>query len=154
MAELVDALVSGASGSQAWGFESPFRTNSLQRFSLEICGEKTRVSVVKFLQPAAAMKLHAAMLLLFVPTVFAQTTTISMNPATPAPNETLTFTVRSTWPNGCVPRFQSVTGAGSNTIQINAVQTDCSGGCTQVVTPYTIETTPGTRVRLDRSTPW
>jgi hypothetical protein len=90
------------------------------------------------------MKPHAAMLLLFAPTLFAQTTTISMNPATPAPNETLTFTVRSTWPNGCVPRFQSITGAGSNTIQINAVQTDCNAACTQVVTPYTIETTPGT----------
>jgi hypothetical protein len=89
------------------------------------------------------MRLYTAFFLLFAPAVFAQTT-ISTNPATPAPNETFTITVRSSWPNGCPPRFQSVTAGGTNTIQINAVQTDCTGGCTQVVTPYTIESTPGT----------
>jgi hypothetical protein len=43
-----------------------------------------------------------------------------------------------------VPRFQSVTAGGTNTIQINAVQTDCGTTCSQIVTPYTVETTPGT----------
>ena len=89
------------------------------------------------------MKLYTILLLLFAPAVFAQTT-ITMNPATPAPNEAFTISVHSTWPNGCVPRFQSVTATGTTTLQVNAVQTDCSGACSQVVTPYTIETPPGT----------
>jgi len=85
---------------------------------------------------------YAVLFLLIAPSLFAQTT-ITTNPATPAPNETFTFTVRGSWPNGCVPRFQSVTGSGT-TIQINAVQTDCNAVCPQLVTPYSFETTPGT----------
>lgn len=80
--------------------------------------------------------------LLIAPSVFAQTS-ITMAPVTPAPNEMFTFTVRGTWPNGCVPRFQSVTGSGT-TIQINAVQTGCNQACPQIVSSYSFETTPGT----------
>ena len=80
--------------------------------------------------------------LLIAPSLYAQTT-ITLNPVTPAPNEPFTITVRSSWPNGCVPKFQSVTGSGS-TIQIIAVETDCDQVCTQLVTPYSFETTPGT----------
>lgn len=90
------------------------------------------------------MRPATAFFLLFAPAAFAQTTTtITTSPATPAPNETFTFVVRSTWPNGCPPRYQSIANPGGNTIQITAVQTDCTGACTQVVTPYTIESTPG-----------
>ena len=89
------------------------------------------------------MKLLAVISLFFAPAVLAQTTTIAMNPATPAPNEPFTFIVHSTWPNGCVPRFQSVSSPGTNTIQINAVETDCNQVCPQLVTPYTVQSSQG-----------
>jgi len=71
-------------------------------------------------------------------------TTITTTPATPAWGETFTFTVRGTWPNGCVPMFQSVTaGTAPHTIRINATGTDCASICPQIVTPYRFETSPG-----------
>src|SRR5438094_5884888 len=63
-------------------------------------------------------------------------TTITLNPATPAPGELFTFTVRGSWSDSCVPRFQVVTGSG-NTIQINALaNANCTQVCTTAVTPY------------------
>ena len=70
-------------------------------------------------------------------------TVITLNPATPALNETFTLTVRGTWSDGCVPQFQSVGGSGS-TIQINAVANpNCISGCAQALTAYSLTTSPG-----------
>src|SRR5262249_39948767 len=82
---------------------------------------------------------YTLLFLSFVPSLLAQSTTISMNPSTPAPHEPFTFTVHSTWPTGCVPRFQSVTAVGS-TILINTSSTDCNQACTTVITPYNLVT--------------
>ena len=82
--------------------------------------------------------------LLALPLFAQQQTTITTTPATPAWGETFTFTVRGTWPNGCVPKFQSVTaGTTPNTIRINATGQDCASVCPTVVTQYRFETTPG-----------
>src|SRR5205823_2062645 len=68
-------------------------------------------------------------------------TTITVNPATPGPNEAFAFTVRGSWSDGCVPRFNSVTGSGT-TIQIDALANPSCSGCTQAVTPYAFNTVP------------
>ena len=69
-------------------------------------------------------------------------TTITMTPATPAPSETFTLTVRGSWSDSCVPQLQNVMGAGT-TITINALaNADCRRTCTTAVTSYSI-TTPG-----------
>ncbi len=70
-------------------------------------------------------------------------TTITTNPATPAPGQPLTITVRGAWSDGCVPQFQSFTANG-NTLQINAVSNAICGGCTLAVTPYSFITPPAT----------
>jgi hypothetical protein len=85
-----------------------------------------------------------ALSLLALPLLAQQHTTITTTPATPAWGETFTFTVRGTWPNGCAPKFQSVTaGTTPHTIRINATGTDCASVCPQIVTPYRFETSPG-----------
>ncbi|HYS56332.1 MAG TPA: hypothetical protein VER58_21450 [Thermoanaerobaculia bacterium] len=78
------------------------------------------------------------------PQAAAGDTTITLNPATPAPNERFTLTVRGMWSDGCVPQFQSVTGSGT-TIQINAVANpNCISGCTAALTSYSLTTSMGT----------
>jgi len=86
---------------------------------------------------------YAALFLLLAPAAFAQPTIITASPTTPAPNEPFTLTVHGTWPDGCVPKFQSVTQVGS-TVIITATQTDCAQACTQVVTPYSFITASNT----------
>ena len=86
--------------------------------------------------------------LLFVPVAFAiepvglaavGDTTITVNPATPGPAESFAFSVRGSWSDGCVPRFQSVTGSGTS-IQIDAVANPSCSACTLAVTPYAFNT--------------
>ena len=85
-----------------------------------------------------------ALSLLALPLFGQSPTMITTTPATPAWGETFTFTVRGTWANGCVPKFDSVTaGTAANTIRINAKGTDCMSVCPQLVTPYRFDTTPG-----------
>jgi len=67
-------------------------------------------------------------------------TTITMSPVTPAPNEFFTFTVRGSWSDGCTPRYQNITAAGS-TVQINALANANCLACTTAVTPYVFNTT-------------
>jgi hypothetical protein len=70
-------------------------------------------------------------------------TVITMNPATPAPGEPFTFTVRGTWSDGCVPQYQSVTASGGTTLQINALaNANCTSACTTALTPYSLTTPP------------
>ena len=75
--------------------------------------------------------------------LFAQTlpnVSISTQPVTPAWGETFTITVRGTWPDGCVPQFQSVDVSGT-TIRVHAILTSCNAVCPQLVSPYAFQTT-------------
>src|SRR5713226_9768139 len=67
-------------------------------------------------------------------------TVISLNPSTPAPGERFTITVRGTWHDGCVPKYQSVTAGNSTTLQVNAVADPCNIGCIQTPLPYALTT--------------
>jgi len=95
--------------------------------------------------------LAACVLAVFAPMAQAMTpvaqsavgdTTITMTPATPAPSETFTLTVRGSWSDSCVPQLQNVLGSGT-TVTINALaNADCTRACTTAVTSYSV-TTPG-----------
>lgn len=87
------------------------------------------------------MLFHAIAFSVLAPLSAVGPTTITTNPATPAPGEAFTITVRGSWSNGCVPRFQSFTPSGT-TLQIDAVSNLSCGACTTAVTPYSFTTPP------------
>lgn len=90
-------------------------------------------------RPSITLAFAAALFFVSTSAVAQFATTIDLSNQRPRAGEMVTATIRSSWPDGCVPGSAKVIIAGK-TIRIESTNSPC-GGCTTVVTPYTLPVT-------------